>query len=1290
MRTMHRGSIVVACLVTALVAAVGGPADATPGSATPASATLANAAAPPTSPRVDEPVPPSPADPSHPIDDPALLAETGPAAVRDNAPASRQTTVEVTHEADDDQVVQRIAALGGSSIVAVGDNLVQAEVPIRSLDALALSPGITYVRKAIANKVDPGRLDRTGDAAQPQVGSHSTSGVAITGANAWQSAGITGAGVKIGILDYFSPQWTSMQAAGDVPAPAGVRCLDSVGAGLCLGGTNTVFDASNSGHGNAVAETIHDMAPGATLYLATSASTADDQRIVDWFHANGVTIISTSLGWVYDGPGNGTGPEDAVVARAAGYGMAWVTAAGNQGSGAYWRGTWSDTDRDRYLEFAPGDEYLDISSDNGAGVCPPGTSLVWLAGGRWNDWGSPSTRSDLTFEIWSRVGSSYTLWTRDASNQNTGASPIELAGAETCVPGQPAIRVRYTGGPSPAGDVIELLSWYGTPQHAQSAFSASTPVADSPHAITVGAIDPAAGTSLASYSSRGPTNDGRMKPDLSAPSCFSSSVFTPCFNGTSAATPIVSGAAALVLQKRLVAGPRLLGAFLRHDVIDRGGAGPDNAFGTGELCLGAMPQPGATCVGQAPSGAVARTASRFTPTVPVRLMDSRKVALSPPGLAGRARTSSVVDVPVAGHSPGGVPADATAVVLNVTVVNPIASGYVQVVPTNRSAIGGSSNLNVVAGVTRANLVVVPIGQGGKVSIYSSSGGYYLLDVLGYFTAQAAAATSGRLVPVTPQRVLDTRATSAQHPEWLPAGWIDHKPAARETVTIALGAASGIPANDAAAVVLNVTATGPVTAGYVTVFAGDAPKPTASNINVTAGATVANLVVVPLGAGNTINLYASASTHLIADVAGYFTSSSVAASGAGRFVPLPASRLVDTRTSGGQFAAGTTRTYSVLSRAGVPASGVAAVLANLTAHAHRRRRLAHAVPRRSASPDGLEPELGHRRRDGRQRGVGPARQRGTDRRAHVGHHRRHHRRQRLLHQRLTLTRPCAEASRRAAASAALGHPGVDQLAGDRDPRRDHRQLVAAVPTGIGDLGRVALDLAAGVFGAEAEHERVRERPGLAALVPHIGDGDADLLRHFPHHRPLERLARLHEAGKAGVHRHVPLHAACQQRPVALRDQRDHRRGEARVGEQPARGAAHRPLARRRRGRRRAATAEAMGPGPLDELHGSAGDQPLLLGRPPEVGVEVDRRAVRRVDIHRHVDAPAGDAVERAQEVRRPVPLRRRIGLEHPRVHDVEPPGGGRVTGRGEGRDERHGASMAPRTTGRTISGLTISP
>ncbi len=853
MRAVHRGSIAVVALVAALVTTAGGPASAAPADATP----------PAISPGVDAPVPPSPADPAHPIDDPALLAATGSAPVRDQAPASQQATVEVTHDADDDQVVQRIAALGGSSIVAVGDDLVQAEVPVRSLDALALSPGITYVRKAIANKVDPGRLDRTGDAARPQVGSHSTSGVAITGANAWQSAGITGAGVKIGILDYFSPQWAGMQAAGDVPAPAGVRCLDSVGAGLCPGGTNTVFDASNSGHGNAVAETIHDMAPGATLYLATSASTADDQRIVDWFHANGVTIISTSLGWIYDGPGNGTGPEDAVVARAASYGMAWVTAAGNQGSGAYWRGNWSDTNSDRYLEFAPGDEFLDIASDNGGGVCPPGTSLLWLAGGRWNDWGSPSTRSDLTFEIWSRQGSSYTLWTRDASNQNTGASPIELAGAESCVPGQPAIRVRYTGGPSPAGDVIELLSWYGTPEHAQAAFSATTPVADSPYAITVGAIDPAAGTSLAGYSSRGPTNDGRMKPDLSAPSCFSSSVFTPCFNGTSAATPVVSGAAALIMQKHLVGNWAALAALLRHDVIDRGAAGPDSAYGAGELCLGVIPQPGGDVHRPGARPALSRPPRRVRSPIGSGAPDGQPRGGAEPTGARRPRqrrhawsTSRSAGTRRAACRPMR-----RAVVLNVTVVRPdrVRGSRRSCPPTGRRSARRRTSTSSPASTGRTSSWPDRTGRKG-VDLFEQR--RVLRDRrLGYFTPKRPRSVRSPGRRLTPRRVLDTRASPRSPPRVVAGRLGGPQAGSRRDGDDPPAQRAGIPATAAAADGAEHQAVTQA-AGRVSLPRGPAARaaPANSNFNL-AGATIADLVVVPSDAGSTVSVFTSSAAHV---------------------------------------------------------------------------------------------------------------------------------------------------------------------------------------------------------------------------------------------------------------------------------------------------------------------------------------------------------------------------------------------------------------------------------------------
>ncbi len=77
----------------------------------------------------------------------------------------------------------------------------------------------------------------------------------------------------------------------------------------------------------------------------------------------------------------------------------------------------------------------------------------------------------------------------------------------------------------------------------------------------------------------------------------------------------------------------------------------------------------------------------------------------------------------------GIPADATAVVLNLTVVSPSASSYLTVfggTPPN------ASNLNYGPGQTRANLVVTRLGPGGTVSIFNEAGHVHVLaDIVGY-------------------------------------------------------------------------------------------------------------------------------------------------------------------------------------------------------------------------------------------------------------------------------------------------------------------------------------------------------------------------------------------------------------------------------------------------------------------------------------------------------------------------------------------------------------------------------
>src|SRR5262249_30841560 len=154
--------------------------------------------------------------------------------------------------------------------------------------------------------------------------------------------------------------WNRAQTLGELPAPAGTFCLRS--------GTACDIWGSQVTHGEGVAEIVHEMAPGASLYLATVRTASDLQAAVDWFAANGVKVISRSLGADFDGPGDGTGPIDAVVDDAVAKGMTWFNSAGNTGADGYWRGQWRDTDGDGWLDFAPGDETMGFTCESIAGL----------------------------------------------------------------------------------------------------------------------------------------------------------------------------------------------------------------------------------------------------------------------------------------------------------------------------------------------------------------------------------------------------------------------------------------------------------------------------------------------------------------------------------------------------------------------------------------------------------------------------------------------------------------------------------------------------------------------------------------------------------------------------------------------------------------------------------------------------------------------------------------------------------------------------------------------------------
>ncbi len=241
---------------------------------------------------------------------------------------------------------------------------------------------------------------------------------------------------------------------------------------------------------------------------------------------------------------------------------------------------------------------------------------------------------------------------------------------------------------------------------------------------------------------------------------------------------------------------------------------------------------------------------RFTPLAPKRLFDTRDgVGIRP----GKLAHASPVDIQVAGLA--GVPASASAVVINLTVTEPESPGWMRLTPTGQAA-AVTSNVNFVAGNVVPNLVICKLGVGGQVTLDGvGSGAHVVGDVFGYF------GSSGSLLrAVPPRRLLDTReGIGAQRAPVTPG----------TSLRLAVAGRAQVPAN-ATAVVLNVTATNVAGPSFVTVWPADSGQPGTSNLNMVGGQTIANLVICRLGSGGALELASPvASCDLIADVLGYF-------------------------------------------------------------------------------------------------------------------------------------------------------------------------------------------------------------------------------------------------------------------------------------------------------------------------------------------------------------------------------------------------------------------------------------
>ncbi|GAA2138307.1 hypothetical protein GCM10009760_19510 [Kitasatospora kazusensis] len=302
---------------------------------------------------------------------------------------------------------------------------------------------------------------------------------------------------------------------------------------------------------------------------------------------------------------------------------------------------------------------------------------------------------------------------------------------------------------------------------------------------------------------------------------------------------------------------------------------------------------------------VAYAASTFHAMTPTRVLDTRQA----PAVIG---PDGSLTVPLLSRMGFGLPTlpfeqTPTAVVLNVTAVSHNSSGYLTVYPA-----GGdrpkTSNVNFTANQAVPNLVTVPVGYTGDVSVYTHGSTDVVVDILGYYSSVTQVGDKFGTLP--PVRLLDTRSGS-------PLG------AGGET-TIAVRGQHGV-SDYADAVVLNVTATDGDSGGYFTAYPSGTTRPGTSNLNFAAHQTVANQVIVPIGADGKIKLYnRSGNTHAVVDLFGYYSPVGISPGAESLFVPSTPTRLVDTRPDSPLGPKGV-----LAVAAGAPAEATAAVV-NLTA------------------------------------------------------------------------------------------------------------------------------------------------------------------------------------------------------------------------------------------------------------------------------------------------------------------------------------------------------------------------
>ena len=395
----------------------------------------------------------------------------------------------------------------------------------------------------------------------------------VMGVEPWHAAGFDGSGVKIAVFDI---QWFGLEQHPTLSSLSNHDCFGHRSCALPIDTLRPQFAFETGKHGLACAEVIQAIAPGADLYLVRVNGLTALENAVAWAIREEMDLVSMSMSFFSESFYDGTGSINTAVDGLVDAGILLVNSAGNYAQ-QHRADTFLDQDADGRHEFERDSELLPI-------YLPEGSTKVSLS---WDEYRRCGT-TDLDAYMYDEAGDLVGRSTRAQALNSDNCFPVESFTVKVDDAAWHYLLVHRSSGRSVVD--FKVMTRRGQIYNATPQGSVTDP-GSHPHVFTVGAVlaDGYRLNEVETYSSQGPTSAGADKPDITGPDGLTTSAYgQKRFYGTSAATPAVAGALALILSQDPSLTPREAALALQASAIDTTPAWAEPATSTG-ACKAHLP-----------------------------------------------------------------------------------------------------------------------------------------------------------------------------------------------------------------------------------------------------------------------------------------------------------------------------------------------------------------------------------------------------------------------------------------------------------------------------------------------------------------------------------------------------------------------------------------------------------------------------------------------------------------------------------------------------------------------------